>query len=353
MNKNKVLLIEDDPDILEEIQTILRFEDFKVVSTDKSTEGVKIARETLPDIILCDIMMPEMDGYEVLEELRKDPVTEIIPFIFLTAMGEKKDLRRGMELGADDYLTKPLQTEELLKAIGTQIDKSRKHVNRMEYLRQNIISYLPHEFNTPLTGILGFSEILKNMYGKLEPERVLEMVEHIYQSGKRLQKLIYKYMRYTQVQLDSFQKEKSRPDKITDLSLILEKTAHYEAQKAERKEDLELEIKDFDLNFPEDELEVVLKELLENAFRFSEKGEPVKVKTIPEKNQIEIMDYGRGFKEEFVDKIGAYMQFDRKKYEQQGAGLGLITAKKIMEKYGKSLKIAPLEKGTRIILDFQ
>ena len=121
-----ILIIEDQPDMRENIATILEMEEFAVLEAPNGRDGLGLAREEKPDLILCDIMMPEMDGYDVLHALRQDKTIAGTPFIFLTAKGEKRDLRTGMNLGADDYLTKPVSAEELLGAVGARLDREAK-----------------------------------------------------------------------------------------------------------------------------------------------------------------------------------------------------------------------------------
>jgi DNA-binding NarL/FixJ family response regulator len=119
----KILVIEDEPETLENLVLMLEMEGFKPLSAPNGRAGVAVAKRELPDVILCDVSMPEMDGYGVLETLRADRATVSIPFIFLTAKGDKKDLRTGMNLGADDYLTKPASAEEVLSAISARLDR--------------------------------------------------------------------------------------------------------------------------------------------------------------------------------------------------------------------------------------
>lgn len=125
MNK-KVLIIEDNNDIRENIVEILELAGYTVYAADNGKNGVELALKNMPDIILCDIMMPELDGYGVLYMLNKNPDMAAIPFIFLTAKAERPDLRKGMEMGADDYLTKPFDDMELLNAIETRLKKKEK-----------------------------------------------------------------------------------------------------------------------------------------------------------------------------------------------------------------------------------
>lgn len=127
--KKKVLVIEDNSDIRENVVEILELADFAVFEADNGKTGVDLAVKNLPDIILCDIMMPELDGYGVLYLLSKNAETAAIPFIFLTAKAEKVDLRKGMEMGADDYLTKPFDDMELLNAIESRLKKKEVQQN--------------------------------------------------------------------------------------------------------------------------------------------------------------------------------------------------------------------------------
>ncbi len=133
----KILLIEDTDSLRELIIKILECFDYEAIAAENGKVGVQLAEEHLPDIILCDIMMPEMDGYEVLTALREKPETAIIPFIFLSAKADKSDIRQGMNLGADDYLTKPFTTEELKEAIAVRLEKQAARKQTEEKLRES------------------------------------------------------------------------------------------------------------------------------------------------------------------------------------------------------------------------
>ena len=117
----KVLLIEDDPVLRENTAELLELSEYEVVTASNGKKGVKAAKEHLPNVIVCDIMMPELDGYGVLDQLGKNESTRHIPFIFLSAKTEKEDIRKGMNLGADDYLTKPFEEQDLFNAIESRL----------------------------------------------------------------------------------------------------------------------------------------------------------------------------------------------------------------------------------------
>ncbi len=145
----KILIIEDEPEMRRNIATILRLEKYHPVTAENGRAGVKLAREQVPDLILCDVMMPEMDGYGVLQALREEAATMTIPFIFLTAKGEKSAVRSGMNLGADDYLTKPVAKKDLLEAIRARL--ARQEQLATPEFRPNFGSFKPLETGLGLT----------------------------------------------------------------------------------------------------------------------------------------------------------------------------------------------------------
>lgn len=122
----KILVIEDEAETRDNLVLMLEMEGFQPFAAPNGRAGVRLAKRELPDVILCDVSMPELDGYGVLEALRADETTVLIPFIFLTAKGDKQDLRTGMNLGADDYLTKPASADEVLAAIRARLDRHRE-----------------------------------------------------------------------------------------------------------------------------------------------------------------------------------------------------------------------------------
>jgi DNA-binding response OmpR family regulator len=117
----KILVIEDEPEMRRNITTLLRYHDFEPIAAENGRTGIEAARRDRPDLILCDVMMPELDGHAVLQTLQADAGLARIPFIFLTAKGEKEDLRYGMNLGADDYMTKPVANADLVRAIEVRL----------------------------------------------------------------------------------------------------------------------------------------------------------------------------------------------------------------------------------------
>ena len=128
----KILVIEDESSVRQNLVELLNAEGYQAIEARDGEEGVSLAWDALPDLILCDISLPRMDGYGVLSRISRDPATAAIPFIFLTARVEREDLRRGMSLGADDYITKPFSIDEILTAIQTRLHKHAQLTDHAE-----------------------------------------------------------------------------------------------------------------------------------------------------------------------------------------------------------------------------
>src|SRR5437762_8317964 len=126
----KILVIEDEPEMRRNITALLRYYDYEPIAAENGRQGIETARREKPDLILCDVMMPELDGHAVLQALQSEASLARIPFIFLTAKGEKDDLRSGMDLGADDYLTKPVAHADLVRAIEARLRRSEQQATR-------------------------------------------------------------------------------------------------------------------------------------------------------------------------------------------------------------------------------
>lgn len=170
-----VLLIEDDIVLRENTAELLELADYKVIKASNGKMGVKLAKKEIPDIIICDIMMPELDGYSVLEILSKNKDTKYIPFIFLSAKTERNDIRKGMNLGADDYITKPFSEDDLISAIESRLAK----VSILQELNKNKKSKTIESDKNELKTL----NDLKNFFDDYGNEFTFENEEVIYHEG--------------------------------------------------------------------------------------------------------------------------------------------------------------------------
>lgn len=349
----KILVIEDEQSLRRDIMEMLSFEGYEVDGAENGIVGIRQAADTLPDLIICDIMMPEMDGYGVLHALRSNADTAAIPFIFLTARTDKVDRRQGMEQGADDYLTKPFTVKELLKSVDTRLRRRQAieqiSERRLEELRDNIILAMPHELRTPLTVIMGFSDILSADCDTMEPPRIREMADHISTAARRLYHMVENYLIYAQIEIivtDPEGRALIQSNRTSDPKIVIEDQAIQCAQFYNRESDLALDVKPVsELHILEEYLKKTVSEIVDNAFKFSSPGTPVRVEAHPTGNDqyvIRVTDSGRGMSREQIERVGAYMQFNRRFYEQQGSGLGLIITRRLAELHNGRLDIVSI-----------
>ena len=202
--KTLVLLVEDDSNLLEVASDYLREVGFEVYTARSGQEALENAKLYQPDVIVSDIMMQNGNGLYLLEHLKRHPSTHLIPFIFVTARGSRSDMRQGMALGADDYITKPFNMHELESSIRSQLEKfDRRSKATAAFDQQHLIS-LPHELRTPLNGILGITDLLMDSLrrGRIpSPLELEENVEILHESGLRLFRLIENYLLYYELRL--------------------------------------------------------------------------------------------------------------------------------------------------------
>jgi signal transduction histidine kinase len=292
--------------------------------------------------------MEKVDGYLTLASLRNEAPTAAIPFILMTGLADNAGMRHGMELGADDYLPKPFTTDALYAAVDARLKKAQtvrdEAERKLASLRDNISLMLPHELRTPLNGILAYGEMLAADSATLKPAEVEEMGHVIHQSGKRLERLVENFLIYAQLELVA-----SDPKNVNALRIgqtehpvcLIETHATAQATQANRPQDLSLEVADVSVPMVEEYLAKIVDELVQNAFKFSKAGSPVRVKLEEAFNAavLSVSDQGSGFSPEQISRIGAYMQFDRRMQEQQGLGLGLTISKRLVALHGGTLSI--------------
>jgi signal transduction histidine kinase len=266
----------------------------------------------------------------------------------MTGLADNAGMRHGMELGADDYLPKPFTTDALYAAVDARLKKAQtvhdEAERKLAHLRDNISLMLPHELRTPLNGILAYGEILAADADKLQPSEIAEMGHVVHQSGKRLERLIENFLIYSQLEVLA-----ADPKNVNALRLgrtehpvgLIENHAVTQAALADRSQDLACELADVPLPMSGEYLSKVVDELTQNAFKFSDPGSPVRLTLSEAFNAItlSISDQGRGFSTEQITRVGAYMQFDRTMQEQQGLGLGLVIAKRLVALHGGTLSI--------------
>jgi CheY-like chemotaxis protein len=358
--QTKILVIEDEESIRENIQELLEAKGYHVRAASNGKQGVLEAIDFRPSLIVCDVMMPKMDGFKVLEYVRKTSTIQTTPFIFLTAKVDKQDVRQGMELGADDYLTKPFSSKDLINAIESRLKKNFKVAGEYSKVKHEldttVFATYYHEFNTPLHGIIGGLNLLINARDSFSDKQIQELLLSILKSGLRLNHSLANLMLFEEIKraeiytelLSMFSNGKTSglwPQRLqTEIQTMAKEIYN-------RAGDLQFEMEQAEINInPEYLLRIVL-ELTDNAFKFSKSGQKVHVTGKKEGDNyiIEVRDIGRGFVLESLDHIAPFKQFNRTRFEQQGLGIGLYLVKRLLEFNSGDLKISSSEnEGTKV-----
>ena len=357
----KILIIDDEEDYREMISATLKTMGYDSIEAANGMDGLVAIKVHHPDLVLCDINMPKMDGRMLLSTLKEDPECASIPFIFLTGNSAKGDVRQGMQLGADDYLTKPFTSDELLDAITTRMAKTkllRKHFElQSDNIKTSIVRSLPHEFRTPLHSILGCAQFLKDE-SNLTAEEVKEAGVLITKSAQRLHHLLENMILFGELQFWMRSPDTiamMRRESKSLLREVIRTVAEQEAAKQDRAGSMEIAVADSPVQISSLHLTKIVEEVISNALKFSKPGTKIGISSEENDNEvtIKIRDEGRGMSNEQIDKMTAFRQFERPHYEQQGAGLGLSIAKSLAELYGGSLTIENTDKiGLTVKLKF-
>ncbi len=335
-----ILVIEDEEHIRSNIAEILSYENYDVIEAPNGTRGIELAHQYKPDVVLCDVLMPGITGWDVLLELRSSAVTADTQFVFLTALADRASARKGMSHGADDYIAKPFTHKELLDTVATRLrrrDEGRhRESGKLDDLRKTIIYALPHELRSPLTGILSCAEFLMMDHPTgLELERVQNVARIIERSGRRLQRLVENYLYYAQLEMTVTDVERRSDLAQGDPNPVetIQAAARERCKAHDRESDLIHEIQHARVAMNSDSLHKLVSELVDNACKFSAPGTPIEVRASMHNGfyVLTITDHGRGMDPSEIENIGAYAQFQRNLFEQQGVGLGLAIVRRLTE----------------------
>ena len=345
-----ILLIEDEEALRLTLADRLTLEGFTVQTAADGEAGLRQIQEQPPDLILCDIMMPGLDGYGVLRALQLAPQTAEIPFIFLTAKTDPPQVRDGMELGADDYLCKPVAKADLLAAVRTQLWKHEQQHERldhgMEVARQDVMRKLPHELLSPLAGLLSGSQILETADHTLSFAAIRELGRTMRRSAQRLHHLIRRFLLHAELQTASHQPAKQAGLRGTDYlpaTAWVAAVAQHLARQDSRTDDLHLDLLQVEVLMAPAHFCELAAVLVDNAFKFSTPGSVVQINLVllPDAGGVlTVRDQGRGLTPDQLRQVGAFRQFDRDVWAQPGTGLGLALARQLVALYGGSLELA-------------
>ncbi len=351
----KILVIEDEAPLLEEILEWLGFEDYEAFGATDGVEGVETAIQHLPDLIVCDVMMPRLDGYGTLLELRANPLTLSIPFIFLTAKADRESVRHGMVLGADDYLTKPFTRQELFQAIQSRLEKrifqEEEYQQQMGVLHQaldqereqrlvktRMVSMFSHDFRNSLAAILSSNSLLRDYADRMTPERRLIHMNQIESSVRLLLHMLDEMLMAGQMETGNLVMHPEYFDIAPFLQTIVAEFRLIDSD----EHSIQLECQDYiPVHMDKNLFRQIIANLLSNAIKYSRSGTEITVKMeqTPGCVVLHVQDQGIGIPEE--DQAGLFEAFRRASNadEYQGTGLGLAIVQQAVNMHGGDIHV--------------
>lgn len=340
---NTLALIEDDATLRENLALLLELSGFSVRSFASGGDALLGLANAMPDLILCDVRMPGLDGFDVLRKVRDSDSGRLVPFVFISAHADREVVRRGMVDGADDYLTKPFSAEDLIATVKTRIRIADYRRNVSEALLRThsakVLESLPHEIRTPLNGIVGGFEILKfdMKEGLSDHQQAMDVMQ---QSIDRLERTLLRYLSYLEINAGR------NPCPNVDLCTVqgaLERVVQRCSLEWGRQADIQFDCRVADQSkFPEC-LERALVELLDNALKFSTLGTRVIVDAWASERlfHIRISDNGSGMEPSEISKIGPFCQFAKSYFDGMGLGIGLSIADGLLAAIGGRFQLKP------------
>jgi DNA-binding response OmpR family regulator len=337
MSAGSILVVDDNPLIVNILQGLFNSEDYQVAVSRNGKEALETLESTAVDVVICDVMMPEMDGYQLLEQFRSNNRNSHVPFVFLTALGQEDEKVRGHVAGADDYLVKPFDPRELLAIVKGKVERSRRLKaqtdEQHEIYRKKVIQTLSHEFRTPLVAISTGAELLLDAADDLPQQKVRGLIEAIQRGGMRLERLVTDFMQIQQIEAGVAEKlAESRRSRVDPSSEILEpfeaaleeirpSNFHYSFWQDDNAKHIRV--------YPAHVLDA-LRRISENAIKFAaEKVRRMELRMylLGQHVHLEILDWGLGIQIQAVPEMTeVFGQVGRDKNEQQGGGLGLPIA---------------------------
>lgn len=373
----RILIVDDIPRNIQVLGNILRNQSYQMGFATDGEQALKMLEKHQFDLILLDVMMPGIDGYEVCKRIRECEETKDIPVIFLTAKVEKESIVKGFKIGAQDYLTKPFNADELLARVSTQLELSNKRkqladlnqhleekvkertvelqkandalesankkLEQLEKAKGDFLTIISHELRTPMNGILGFADILRST---IRDKEQLEYLGYLFESANNLTRFADVALIIAQLSADRY-KLKFKEVKLKDV-----------LETAVQKLDKKIKEKGLEINFDcphtaatykcdVELLEIAFGNVIENAIKYSPEKESIVIceEKADKKLWLKITDKGEGFSDEALNKLFEYFSADKVMHHHDGFGLGLSAAKLILKAHGGDVHVKNLNEG--------
>ena len=336
---SRILVIDDEESFRQVILKFLAKQGFEAVPAADGQTGVRVAAEMLPDLIVCDLNMPGMDGYEVLATLRRDPKLADIPLIFLTGQSQPSQVRQGMSLGADDYLTKPVNPVDLISAIKARLGRRQAQGQRQEKQMERAMQLfggIVHDLRDPLFVVLGYTDILRGGAGKAPStgENSTQILDRMHQAVLQMQAVISETLFLA----------RSRMQRLPFDPGPLDLREFCEQLVGDHEESRRLQFQCVEQQFPATadalRLRQALDNLLSNALKYSDGPVVVSLSASAQNYLIEVSDRGIGIPA--AEQQGIFEPFFRASNTggRPGHGLGLSIVKSCIDQHGGSVRFS-------------
>lgn len=333
MDKNKLLIVDDSMVNLNLLAELLKDKGYQLAFAQSAKETYKVLENFLPDLILLDIMMPEVDGYQVCEKLKSDEKTKKIPVIFITAKNDEKGILQAYSVGGVDYVTKPFFVKELLARIETHLNLKNSYDTIYDQsinlkiandIKTKVFSVISHDMRTPLASIQILLDNLLSSNNFCNTELLVSSLQHIQVAANDTSQLLDNLLFWSRNQLNTL---KSTPVYFDIISAIQNTIEIYQFAASKKSLSINLKYKSEILVFADEEMiKSIMRNLLTNAIKFSNKGKDINI-YVKKKNglvQVLVEDFGKGMTDEEVKKIyeGGY-HTTLGTHGEKGTGLGL------------------------------
>ena len=347
--KSTILIVDDGPTNLFVLGKILRSEKYETLFASNGIKALELARTELPDLILLDIMMPMMDGFEVCRRLKQDYITKDIPIIFISALHETSEKIKGFNIGGVDYITKPIQPKEVVARVAVHLGlkRSQEELTSANSAKDKLLAIIGHDLRGPLGSLIQALDMIIKLDDKLDKQKRLGMMTDLHKGAKRTFDLLENTLFWAHSQRGDIAYQPADlevktivDDTIRTLSdLAQEKTIRLHSDVHET----------LAVHADKNMLTIVLRNLISNALKFTPESGEVKVTAIAEKEfmEISVVDNGVGVSTENRKKL-----FDLENHfttfgtrNEKGSGLGLLLCKEFVEKNGGMIRMESLKKG--------
>jgi len=347
---NRILVIEDDDSLRENIIDLLTAEGYYPLQARDGEEGARLAWEWQPNLIICDILLPNLDGYGVLAKLSRDANTATIPFIFLTALSGQDQMRKGMGLGADDYLTKPFDLTDLLKAIEIRIGKNQTLTLKVQRLNTDrIVSLndrLPRDLLAPLSQIMRNSQLLVEQGAILDGKKITDLARQIHQSSGRVIHLAQNYLFLADLEVilgDTSRVLEYQKTITSNAHDVIREITQAVAYQAGRQADLTLDLQEANLKIAYDHLLKILEEVLDIVFQYTCNGSPIKMEgsIVPNRGFYQLIFVNSGWEldDVIIQQVNESVLTMPGVTDQLRVGLGLFVVQRLVDLYRGEIRM--------------